>query len=222
MKVIGYVRVSTESQAREGVSIEAQKAKIAQWCELNDAELVAIYEDAGLSGATMKREGLAQAIKATGKGYVMCCYSISRIARSTKDMLTIADTLDKKGADLVSITEKIETNTASGRMVFRMLSVLQEYEREQVGERTAMALRHKKNTNKVYGPTPMGFQRCGSDLVADEAEAQVVGYIVQQRQRGETFANIANTMNARGIVGKRGGKWFPSTVRYIVQRQLSA
>jgi DNA invertase Pin-like site-specific DNA recombinase len=59
-KAIGYIRVSTQGQADEGVSLEAQRAKIRAWCELNDAELVAVFEDAGLSGASMKgREGLA-------------------------------------------------------------------------------------------------------------------------------------------------------------------
>ena len=58
-KAIGYVRVSTEGQATEGVSLEAQRAKIAAWCAVNDYELVAIFEDAGLSGARMdRREGL--------------------------------------------------------------------------------------------------------------------------------------------------------------------
>ena len=47
MKAIGYVRVSTEEQAREGISLEAQRAKITTYCELNDLELVGIIEDAG-------------------------------------------------------------------------------------------------------------------------------------------------------------------------------
>ena len=64
-KAIGYIRVSTQGQADEGVSLEAQRAKIRAWCELNDAELVAVFEDAGLSGASMKgREGLDAALKA--------------------------------------------------------------------------------------------------------------------------------------------------------------
>ena len=66
-KAIGYIRVSTQGQADEGVSLEAQRAKIRAWCELNDAELVAVFEDAGLSGASMKgREGLDAALKAKG------------------------------------------------------------------------------------------------------------------------------------------------------------
>ena len=67
-KAIGYIRVSTQGQADEGVSLDAQRAKIEAWCSLNDAELVAVFEDKGLSGGSMAgRDGLAAALKATGK-----------------------------------------------------------------------------------------------------------------------------------------------------------
>ena len=127
-KVIGYIRVSTAGQVEEGVSLEAQKAKIAAWCALNDGELVALFEDAGISGGGMvKREGLQAALAATTKGMALVTYSISRLARNTRDMLEIAERLEKKGADLVSLSERIDTTTASGRMVFRMLAVLAEF-----------------------------------------------------------------------------------------------
>ena len=149
-KAIGYIRVSTQGQADEGVSLAAQRAKIEAWCSLNDAELVAVFEDAGISGASMNgREGLHAALKATTKGMALVTYSISRLARSTRDMLEIAERLDAKGADLVSMTEKIDTTTAAGRMVFKMLAVLADFERDQIGERTKMALAHKKAKGEV-------------------------------------------------------------------------
>ena len=58
MKAIGYVRVSTEEQAREGISLDNQKTKIEAYCELNDLELVEIVEDAGKSGKDLNREGI--------------------------------------------------------------------------------------------------------------------------------------------------------------------
>ena len=66
-KVVGYIRVSTTGQAEEGVSLEAQKAKIEAWCNLNDGELVALFEDAGISGGGMvKRDGLQDAVAFAG------------------------------------------------------------------------------------------------------------------------------------------------------------
>lgn len=219
-KAIGYIRVSTQGQADEGVSLEAQRAKIRAWCELCDAELVAVFEDAGLSGASMKgREGLEAALKATGKGMALVCYSISRLARSTRDMLHISEQLDKKGADLVSLTEKIDTTTAAGRMVFKMLAVLADFERDQIGERTKLALAHKKSVGEVYAATPYGFDAIEGRLVEVKQEAKVVAEILKQRHEGASLANIAEFLNAQGIEGKRGGRWYASTVRYVIQRQ---
>ena len=221
-KVIGYIRVSTTGQAEEGVSLEAQKAKIAAWCSLNDGELAALFEDAGISGGGMaKRDGLQDALKATNKGMALVTYSISRLARNTRDMLDIAERLEKKSADLVSLSERIDTTTASGRMVFRMLAVLAEFEREQIGERTRMALAHKKANGDVYAATPFGFDAIAGRLVEVKRESAIIADILKMREAGASLADIANNLNASGIEGKRGGKWFPSTVRYLIQRQAA-
>jgi len=221
-KAIGYIRVSTQDQAEEGISLEAQRSKIEAWCKLNDAELVAVFTDAGLSGASMgKREGLQAALKATGKGMALVAYSISRLARSTRDMLDIADLLDRKGADLVSLTEKIDTTSAAGRMVFRMLAVLSEFEREQVGERTKAALAHLKANGGKYGPVPFGYREVEGRLVAVRAEAKIVAEIARMRGRGAALQAIADRLNSKGIEGKRGGKWHASTVRYVLKRQTA-
>lgn len=221
-EVIGYVRVSTQGQSEEGVSLQAQRAKIKAWCALNDGDLIAVFEDAGLSGSGMvRRDGLQDALKAAAKGMALVTYSISRLARNTRDMLDIAEQLEKKGADLVSLSERIDTTTASGRMVFRMLAVLAEFEREQIGERTRMALAHKKASGEVYAATPFGFQAIEGRLVEVQRESRIVAEIIKQRQAGASLAFIANDLNSKGIEGKRGGKWFASTVRYLIQRQVA-
>ena len=126
MRAIGYVRVSTAEQAAEGVSLDAQRARIAAWAHANAAELTAVYTDAGLSGGRAdNRPGLQAALDAacTAKA-ALVVYSLSRLARSTRDAITISERLDQAGADLVSLSEKIDTTTAAGKMVFRMLAVL--------------------------------------------------------------------------------------------------
>lgn len=221
-QAIGYIRVSTQGQADEGVSLAAQRAKIEAWCSLNDHELVAVFEDAGISGASMNgRDGLHAALKATGKGMALVAYSISRLARSTRDMLTIAEQLDRKGADLVSLTEKIDTTTAAGRMVFKMLAVLADFERDQIGERTKMALAHKRAKGEVYAPVPFGFDAIEGRLVEVKRESKIVGDVIRRREAGASLAEIADYLNAQGIAGKRGGRWYPSTVRYLIQRQVA-
>lgn len=222
-QAIAYVRVSTAAQALEGVSLEAQQAKIRAWCEVNDYQLAEVFVDAGISGASMEgRDGLAAALEAAGKGQALVVYAISRLARSTKDMLAIAEQLERKGADLVSLSEKIDTTTAAGRMVFRMLAVLAEFERDQVAERTRMALGHKKARRQVYAPTPLGFQAVEGRLEADAGEQQVVASIRAQHAAGVPLERIAAGLNAQGVKGKRGGTFYATTVRKILQNTIHA
>lgn len=221
-QAIGYIRVSTEQQADEGVSLDAQKAKIAAWCLVNDYELVSVQVDAGISGKSMeKRQGLQKALAGMKKDMVLVVYSLSRLARSTKDTLAISEQLDKAGADLVSLSERIDTTGAAGKMMFRMLAVLAEFERDVISERTCMAMAHKKAKGEKYSHVPMGFDEIDGRLVRVEAEAQVVAEIMQRRESGETLKAIADNLNVRGIKGKQGGIWHPGTVRCILQRQVA-
>lgn len=223
-QAIGYIRVSTQDQANEGVSLDAQRAKILAWCHANDYDLAAVFEDRGMSGAKMhNRDGLHAALKAATKGTALVCYSISRLARSTKDMLTIADQLERHGADLVSLTEKIDTTTAAGRMVFRMLAVLSEFERDQISERTAAALRHKRQNAEVYAPIPFGYREVEGRLIAVKTEARIVRDILALRESGRSLREIAGYLNEKGIQPKQGGRaWYASTVRVVLQRQAVA
>jgi len=91
-------------------------------------------------------------------------YSLSRLSRSTKDTLQIAEKLDKAGADLVSLSEQIDTTSASGKMVFRLMAVLNEFERDQISERTSAALQHKKA--KGLGMNSRGFSGTSAILAS--------------------------------------------------------
>lgn len=221
-QAIGYIRVSTEQQADEGISLEAQRAKISAWCTANDYELVGIEVDAGISGKAMdKRQGLQNAMAAVKKDMALVVYSLSRLARSTKDTLIISEKLDKAGADLVSLSERIDTSGAAGKMMFRMLAVLAEFERDVISERTTMALAHKKAAGEKYAPVPFGYREIEGRLEKVEAEALVVTEVIRRRAGGETLQSIADSLNDRGIKGKRGGKWHPYTIKYMIDRQAA-
>jgi site-specific DNA recombinase len=221
-QAIGYIRVSTEQQADEGVSLDAQRAKISAWCMVNDYELVDVQVDAGISGRRMKnRQGLQKALSQTKKGMALVVYSLSRMSRSVKDTLAISEQLDKVGADLVSLSEKIDTTGAAGKMLFRMLAVIAEFESDVNSERTISAMSQKKAMGEKYAHIPFGYSELEGRLVQVEAEALVVAEIVKQRGAGDTLQSIAQTLNERGIIGKQGGKWYASSVRCILQRQLA-
>ena len=109
VKAIGYVRVSTQGQAEDGVSLDAQEAKVRAWADLNGAE-VFIFRDEGISGKRAdNRPGLVAALDAVGKGDALVCYSMSRLSRSIRDTLNLSEHLQHRGADLVSLSEHIDT-----------------------------------------------------------------------------------------------------------------
>lgn len=219
-QAIGYIRVSTEKQANEGVSLEAQEARIVSWCKVNDYELVKVYVDAGISGKRMDtRKELLAALASLKKGMALVSYSLSRLARSTMDAIAIGEAVAKKKADLVSLTEKIDTTTATGKMIFQMLAVLGEFERTLLAERTSNALQQKKRTGQKYtNITPYGFEAIEGRLVEVKQEAEIVAEIQVSRTAGSTLQSIADGLNGRGIPTKTGKTWAPATIHLLLKR----
>lgn len=120
----------------------------------------------------------------------------------------------------VSLSERIDTTTAAGKMVFRMLAVLNEFERDQISERTSAILQHKKSKLEAYSPTPYGYTRQGMILKPDPEEQQVITTIRRMRHKGRSLRRIAKFLNARRVPTKRGSRWYPSTINYILNNGL--
>jgi DNA invertase Pin-like site-specific DNA recombinase len=220
MKAFGYARVSTASQVEDGVSLEVQEAKFRAWADLNGYDQVEVCVDAGISGSTVnKRPALLEAIKCVGKGDALVVYSLSRLARSTKDTLEIADMLMNKGADLVSLSEKIDTTTAAGKMVFRMLAVLSEFERDQLIERTKGAMTYKKSKGERVGFIPFGLQLAtdGKTLEECHEEQDTLAEINRLRSLGFGYLLTARELNAQGFTN-RGKAWNSMNVKSKLQR----
>jgi DNA invertase Pin-like site-specific DNA recombinase len=208
MKAIGYIRVSTEGQAVDGVSLSAQRERIAAWCQVNGFELIATHADEGISGGGMtKRPGVQAAIDAAcSEGAALVVYSLSRLARSTADAIAVADRLEQSGADLVSLSEKIDTTTACGKMVFRMLAVLAEFERDLVSERTTAALQHKKAQGQRVGTIPYGWTVAddGTTLLEHADEQRVIDTARGLRTSGFTLAKVQAALTAQDMLNRKG------------------
>lgn len=221
--VIGYVRVSTEQQASEGISLEAQKARIIAWCELNECQLAGVYVDAGISGKRAdNRPELQKAIEAVVRCRgVLLVYSLSRLARSTKDTLSISDRLEKADADLVSLSERIDTTSAAGKMVFRMLAVLAEFERDLVSERTVSALQHKRQRGGRMGQIPFGYVVApdGDTLVPFEREQNVIRQVSKMKAAGHTLKAIAESLKSQKVQNKAGRcSWNTTQIHRLLRR----
>ena len=212
-----YVRVSTSGQAAEGVSIEAQEARARAWAVGNGWQVVAVHVDAGISGKrTSNRPELAAAVaRACAERGALVVYSLSRLARSTRDAIDLAARLEKSGADLVSLSEQLDTTSAAGKMLFRMLAVLAEFERDLVSERTRGAMSYKRSQGERLGQIPFGSRLAadGSHLVADPAELATLADLRALRAAGLSWQGVADTLNARGIPTKTGKAWSWQTAR---------
>lgn len=224
MVVIGYVRVSTEGQVDEGVSLEAQRDKIDAWAKLHDEDEVLVFEDPGLSGASMdQRPGLQAALReACRRRGTLVVHSLSRLARSTRDTLEVSDALARSKAELVSLSERIDTTSASGKMVFRMLAVLAEFERDQVSERTRMAMAHLRKEGRRHSrftPYGMDLDERSGELRENEDEQRVIAQMRRLREEGCSYRAIADELTAAGIPTKHGaGTWTSKVVWTTLQR----
>ena len=218
-KAIGYCRVSTSDQAENGISLEAQESRIRAWCSLNEYDLLDVKVDRGLSGGRAdNRPALQEALHAVGRGDVLVFYSLTRLARSTKDTLAIAENLDRRGADLVSLSEKIETNTASGKMIFRLLAVLSEFERDVISERTSMAMRHLHGQGRFMGgQSPIGWARAGDRIAPIETEQMAVNHAVQMRREGQSLRAISAALDGMGMRNRMGNAYAPVQIQRMLR-----
>ncbi len=225
-KAMGYVRVSTAGQAIDGVSIDAQRARIEAWCQANGCTLAGVHIDSGLSGKRAdNRPALQLALSEVCNvpGAVLVVYSLSRLARSTKDAIGIAERLNKSGADLVSLSEKIDTTSATGKLVFRMLAVLAEFERDLIAERTVTALTQKASRGQRVGTVPFGWS-LGPDQVTlevDPNEQQIISEVRDMRATGMTLRAIADELTRRGVPTKQVAvRWSHSAVIRLLNPRI--
>ena len=161
MKVIGYIRVSTEEQASDGVSLATQREKLNAYASLYELELIEIIEDAGQSGKTLNRPGLQQALTMIRKGQAagLLIAKLDRLSRSVVDWNELIDGYfgEKAGKQLFSVADSIDTRTAAGRLVLNVLMSVAQWERETIGERTKDALQHKIRKGERCGKVRFGY-----------------------------------------------------------------
>ena len=212
---VGYVRVSTEGQKNEGVSLDMQVAKIRAYCAMNDLILIGIYGDPGISGKDINgRPGLQAVLELAERGHIghVVAYKLNRIARNTIDALEISSSLDKRGIALHSICEKLDTKSAIGRFFFAVLSALAEMERAIISENTRAALQHKKAKGERYGRTaPYGYTFRRNPyggvfkMVPEPKEQEIIQLVVRMREGTEmSWREIARTLWVNGYRNRHG------------------
>jgi len=168
--IVGYARVSTQDQ-----NLHTQIEAIEEYAKKHNEQVI-IYQEKE-SGGKKDREELKNALKAVREGDKFVVYKLDRLARSTKQLFDIADKLDRKGVEFISISDNIDTTTATGKAMFGMLSVFAEFERAIIRERTIAGLQSARKRGKTGGRPPLD----------DKTKKQI--YILFKE--GESAADIA-------------------------------
>lgn len=140
---IAYIRVSTVEQ-NEQRQIEAmQRYKIEKWFTEK------------VSAKNMDRPKLQEMLDFAREGDVIHVHDFSRLARSTKDLLDIVETLNQKGVTLISNKENIDTSTPTGKLMLTMIGAINEFERTNLLERQREGIAIAKREGKYKGRKPV-------------------------------------------------------------------
>jgi site-specific DNA recombinase len=224
MPTIGYCRVSTEDQAKEGVSLDNQKSKIEAYCHLKDLDLSEIIEDAGISAKNLRRPGIQRVLRLAQKKKItaIVVYKLDRIFRSTVDALETTRMFDKWGVSFHSIEETLDTQSAMGRFFFTLIAALGEMERKIIGERTKAALAHKRAKRESIGgyAPPYGYDLDDTGhLVRNDLEQKGIRLMKTLHEKGNSLRLICRELEANGYRTKTGKEeWNPKTVSMILKR----
>lgn len=222
-RTVAYVRVSTEKQADHGVSLEAQQAKIRAYSELYGLELVEIVVDAGLSAKTLERPGLGRVLGMlkAGEAEALLVVKLDRLTRSVRDLgQLVADYFAApNGPALLSVSEQVDTRTAGGRLVLNVLGAVSQWEREAIGERTSVAMRHMSERGEYVGGAP----RYGYSLTQDgrlealEAEQAAICEARSLRASGLSLRAVASRLEAQGFRTRTGRSFAPVQIGRMVE-----
>lgn len=228
MKVVGYVRVSTEEQAINGVSLDAQEEKIRAYCQAKGWRLTEGIRDQGISAKNLNRDGLQSVLKQIPKrngkrGFdALIVTKLDRLTRSVGDLAHLNRLFDLNKLSFVSIQESVDASTASGRLFHNIVVVLSEWERGVISERTQEALQHKRRHGKLAGELPYGF-RLGKDretLIPIEQEQATLRKIKKLMDSGVSFRKIADRLNQLGVPTKKGKLWFGASVKSVLDHSM--
>jgi DNA invertase Pin-like site-specific DNA recombinase len=150
--------------------------------------------------------------------------NLDRLFRNAGDALSTIDRWDKNGITTHLINfmggSSLDTRSPMGRMMLGIAATFAQFERDLCSQRTKDALQHKKSKREAYSSTPLGFVREGMKLVADTAEQATIELIKSLKAAGKSLRAIASELTRLGYRTKRGGSWYASTIKAVLNNDL--
>lgn len=229
-RVALYARVSTEDQAKEGFSLGAQIERLRSYCQAREWTVYKEYVEDGYSGRDIKRPAYRAMMEEMDHWDVLLVMKMDRIHRNSKNFMEMMDDLRKAEKEFVSMTESLDTSTAMGRFVVDIIQRIAQLESEQIGERVYAGMKQKAQTplerlDPERSPylgfnAPFGYTMVDGKLSVDGGEAEVVKEIFEEYVGGRSMRYIADSLNKREILTKKGNKWSTWSIRYILKNPI--
>ena len=216
-----YMRVSTEDQAREGFSLSEQKERLEAFCKFKGYEIIDYYQDAGISAKTGNHrpefERLKDDIKAKRINTIVAL-KLDRITRSIYDWENLMTFLDENDAYLDCVNDEINTTSANGKMISRLLMSVSQNEIEWTSERTKVGLAGAIKCGHIPHIAPLGYKHEDKKLVIDYATKDVIVRIFDLYYNGYSYQKISNLFNEEQVLGKTN--WQDSTIVTILENEI--
>jgi DNA invertase Pin-like site-specific DNA recombinase len=228
VKVIGYVRVSTDRQAEEGFGLEVQERAVRAWAGPHGHRLLAVFADAGVSGSNGldTRLGLADAStnlrdrKADG----LVVPRLDRLARDLVLQETLLGEVRRLGGEVFSCSDAEaeflvdDPADPSRRLIRQILGAVNEYERSMITLRMRGGRERKRAAGGYagHGSPPYGWQSVDGELVPVEAQQRAIARARELRSAGLSLRDIGDTLTAEGHSPKRGDRWHPKTLSHVL------
>jgi DNA invertase Pin-like site-specific DNA recombinase len=206
MRVLAYIRVSTEEQSDSRAGLDAQRAAIARECKRRGWEIVETLEDAGYSAKDLRRPGIRAALEQLErkKADGLVVSKLDRLSRSMIDFTALMSKAQRQGWALVALDAPVDTTTPAGEAMAHVLAVFAQFERRLIGQRTREALAQKKAQG-----VRLGRPR--------QLPPTVRRRIKRRRKAGKSLSEIAAELNRDHVATAQGGaRWYPSTVRAVL------
>lgn len=230
MKLVGYVRVSTDRQHEEGLGPDIQRIAVKRWTQANGHRLITIAEDLGVSGSNGwdARDGLLDAMTALRQGEAngIVVYRLDRLARDLIAQETLLGEVRRLGGVVFSTSGAEagfladDPDDPSRKLIRQVLGAVNEYERGIIALRLRAGRQRKAEMGGyAYGSPHFGVRAERKVLVRDDREAGIVERVRCLHSAGLSLRKIGETLEAEGLTTKRGATtWAPTTVARIVSR----
>jgi len=215
-----YCRVSTDEQAREGVSLDEQQERLTSYCRaMGWSENPLVFVEDGYSAKNMDRPHLIKLIEKVKKGLIskVLVTKLDRMSRRLKHLLEIIDLFEEHKVSFISISESFDTNTPSGRLTLQVLGAVAEFERERIRERVFENMLHGANHGKWLTQSPYGYDLINKELIINDEESKVVKRVFDlYLNNGLGFYSIAKKLNEEGIPSKQKKQWSIRSVKLML------